>query len=86
MAFVCIVDVLDTNGSKPVLLVEHMEKVEDSETKGATEHMNKRLSFAAVTAQMQGTNADRQWTEEKSPATAGKCRRLGKAPTTPLHP
>ena len=77
----CALDVLDTGGY-PVFFVEHMEKVEDSEAKSTPEHMKKRLDFAALQAQMQGTDTNRQWTNEVSPAAAGKCRRLGKAPTT----
>ena len=83
LAFVSIVDILDT-GTYPVFLVELMEKVEDIDAKCAPEYMEKRLHFAAMTAQMQGTSLRRKWTDEASPATAGKCRRLGKAPTTPL--
>jgi hypothetical protein len=82
MAFVCIVDVLDS-GVRPVFLVEHIEKVEDSEAQDAPEHMGKRLTFAAMTAQMQGTSSNRQWTDETNPASAGKCRRLSNAPSTP---
>ena len=79
-AFVCIVDVLES-GSRPVFLVEHMEKVEDADAKLAPEHMSKRLYFAAAAAKMQGTSSSRNWTNEMSPAQAGKCRRLGKSPT-----
>ena len=82
-AFVCIVDVLE-HGDHPLFLVEHMEKVEDSETTRASEHMGKRIEFAAMSAQMQGTSANRTWTETQSPATAGKCRRIGKAPSSPV--
>ena len=82
MAIVCIVDVLESSPC-PVFLVEHMQKVEDSEASPAPEHMRKRLDFAGTTAKMQGTNKNRQWTDEMSPASAGKCRKLGKAPSCP---
>ena len=82
MGFVCIVDVLGS-GERPVFLVEHMEKVEDSDAKLAPEHMSKRLHFAAMSVQMQGTSSSRQWTEDMSPASAGKCRKIGRAPSTP---
>ncbi len=83
-AFVCIVDVLES-GDRPVFLVEHVEKVEDSDAKQAPEHMIKRIHFAAMAAKMQGTSSSRLWTDEMSPASAGKCRRLGKAPSTPQN-
>ena len=73
-------DILES-GNRPVFLVESMEKVEDADAKHAPEHMSKRLYFAAAAAKMQGTSSTRNWTEEVSPAKAGKCRRLGKSPT-----
>ena len=82
MVFVCIVDVLGS-GERPVFLVEHMEKVEDSDAKLAPEHMSTGLRFAAMSVQMQGTSSSRQWTEDMSPASAGKCRKIGRAPSTP---
>ena len=63
MAFVCIVDVLGS-GERPVFLVEHMEKVEDSDAKLAPEHMSKRLRFAAMLVQMQGASSSDSWTIE----------------------
>jgi hypothetical protein len=80
MAFVCIVDVLDS-GACPVFLVEHMEKVPDLDAVSAPEHMSKRLQFAALAADTQGTSSSLNWTDATSPATAGKCRRLGYAPS-----
>lgn len=79
-AFVCIVDVLES-GNCPEFLVELVEKVEDADAKLAPEHMGRRLHFAAEAAKMQGTSSKRNWTDEVSPAKAGKCRRLGKSPT-----
>ena len=83
MAFLCIVDVLES-GERPVFLVENLQKVDDCDATLAQEHMSKRLRFAAMTAQMQGSSASRQWTEQVSPASAGKCRKMGRAPSTPL--
>jgi hypothetical protein len=82
MAFVCIVDVFES-GQGPVFLVEHLQKVEDLQKDFALEHMRKRLNFAAMSAQIQGTSASRTWTDEMSPASAGKCRKIGRAPSTP---
>ena len=85
VAFVCIVDVLEsTPGLPPVFLVEHMEKVDDCDAQSAPEHMSKRVEFACKAAQMQGKNASCHWTEAESPASAGKCKRLGKSPTDPI--
>jgi hypothetical protein len=83
MAILCIVDVLES-GENPQFLVENLQKVDDCNVTLAQEHMNKRIMFAAKTAQVQGSNASRQWTEQVSPASAGKCRKIGKAPSTPM--
>jgi len=83
MAFLCIVDVLEA-GERPVFLVENLQKVDDCDATLAKEYMSKRLRFAAMTTQMQGSSTSRQWTEAVSPAAAGKCRKIGKAPSTPV--
>ena len=58
-----------------------MEKIPDAEAQLAPEHIRRRIQFAALAAKMQGKSSERGWTENMSPASAGKCRRLGKAPT-----
>ena len=62
-----------------------MKKVEDADFDNHMELMKKRLEFSAQAAKTQGTSSQRIWTEEVSPAHAGKCKRLGKAPSTPLE-
>ena len=83
MAFVTIIAVLESGSAeKPfVFLVEYLEKVPDSDAQSAPEHMRRRIYFASQAAKMQGTSSDRKWSEDMSPANAGKCRRLGKSPT-----
>ena len=83
MAMVTIADVLDAgSGDKPpVFLVEALEKIPASDAASAPEHMRRVVFFAALTAKSQGQSLERGWTEELSPAIAGKCRRLGKSPT-----
>ena len=61
-----------------------MEQVPDTETEVAPDHMRRRIQFASLVAKMQGKSKKRDWTEEASPAIAGKCRRLGKSPTDEL--
>ena len=86
MAFVTITDVLEAGSAEkpPVFLVESLEKIPDTEALSAPDHMRRLIYFASLTAQMQGTRSQRVWTEDVSPANAGKCRRLGKSPTDEL--
>ena len=85
-AFVVIADVLEEGSAEkpPVFLVESLEKIPDTEKEAAPDHMRRRIQFASLVAQMQGKSKKRDWTEETSPAIAGKCRRLGKSPTDEL--
>ena len=70
--------------SLPFFLVESLEKIPDVEAEVAPDHISRRIQFASLVAKMQGTTKKREWTEETSPAIAGKCRRLGKSPTDEL--
>ena len=83
MAFASIADVLEDGGSEKqsVFLVESLEKIADIDAPLAPDHMRRLIFFASLTAKMQGTSSKREWTEDMSPANAGKCRRLGKSPT-----
>ena len=83
MAFVTIADVLKVGGSEkhPVFLVESLGKIPDNDAPCAPDRMRRLIYFASLTAKMQGTSEKREWTEDMSPANAGKCRRLGKSPT-----
>ena len=85
-AFVVIADVLEPGSAEkpPVFLVEFLERIPDTEAMVAPEHMRRLIHFASLTAKMQGSNPQKEWTEETSPANAGKCRRLGKSPTDDL--
>ena len=58
-----------------------MEKIPGSHAEPAPGHMSERLYLASIMAEMQGANPKRKWTDEVSPAMAGKCRHLGKAAT-----
>ena len=52
-----------------------------------TQRLRRRQSICAdlsTSANMQGNKEQSAWTEQTSPANAGKCRRLGKAPTDDL--
>lgn len=82
-AFVVIADILEVGSAdKPtVFLVESLEKIPDADADAAPDHIRRLIHFASLTAKIQGKNATRQWTDDFSPANAGKCRRLGKAPT-----
>ena len=82
-AFAVIADVLeDGSAGKPsVFLVETLSRIPISEAEAAPEHMRRRIQFAAFAAKVQGKSKQLQWTEDVNPAIAGKCRRLGKAPT-----
>ena len=82
-AFVVIADILEVGSADkpPVFLVESLEKIPDAEADTAPDHIRRLIHFASLTAKMQGKSSTRQWTDDMSPANAGKCRRLGKAPT-----
>ena len=85
-AFVVIADVLERGSADkpPVFLVESLERIPDAEATVAPEHMRRLIFFASRTAKMQGSKERTVWTEETSPANAGKCRKLGKSPTDDL--
>ena len=82
-AYAVIVDILEEGsaGKPPVFLVESLSKLDDDEAVKAPEHMSRRIQFAAQATAVQGKNKNRDWTEETDPAIAGKCRKLGRAPT-----
>ena len=83
MAMITIADVLEAGSvdKPPVFLVDALEKIPDTEATAAEDHMRRVVFFAALTAKTQGQSSERGWTEDLSPAIAGKCRRLGKSPT-----
>jgi hypothetical protein len=85
-ALVVISDVLEAGSAEkpPVLLVESLDKIPDTDAEAAPDHVRRRIHFASLTAKMQGNSSKRIWTDELSPAIAGKCPRLGKAPTAEL--
>ena len=85
-AIVVIADVLESGRADkpPVFLVDSLERIPDSEAAVAPEHMRRLIYFASLTAKMQGNKEHKAWTEQTSPASAGKCRRLGKSPTNDL--
>ena len=82
-AIVLIADVLEAfSADKPaVFLVESLQKIPDSEAEAAPDHIRRLIHFASFAAKIQGKCSERGWTDETSPANAGKCRRLGKSPT-----
>ena len=86
MAFVAITDVLEAGSADkpPVFLVDSIEKITDKDSASAPDHMRRLIYFASLTAKMQGASVKRAWTEDVSPAMAGKCRRLGKSPSDAL--
>ena len=86
LAFVTITDLLlpGSDGNPATFLAESIEKVPDEDAAAAPEHLRRTIHFAALAADQQGSNTSRRWTEELSPAHAGKCSRLGKAPTDEL--
>ena len=86
MVFVTISDVLETGSAeKPtVFLVTSIEKLQEIDAEEAREHMRRTIFFASLAAKQQGTGPNQVWTEELSPASASKCRRLGKSPTDDL--
>ena len=86
MAFVTISDVLETGSAeKPtVFLATSIEKLSEIDAEEAREHMRRTIFFASLAAKQQGTNPKDAWTEDLSPASASKCRRLGKSPTDEL--
>ena len=83
MALVTIADVLEPGSvdKPPVFLVDALEKIPEPDAADAPDHMRRCVLFAALIAKTQGQSSERCWTEELSPANAGKCRKLGKAPT-----
>ena len=86
MAFVTISGVLETGSAeKPtVFLANSIEKLLETDAEEAREHMRRTIFFASLAAKQQGTGPNDVWTEELSPASASKCRRLGKSPTDDL--
>ena len=60
-----------------------MEKLSEIDAEAAREHMRRTIFFASLAAKQQGTGPNHVWTEELSPASASKCRRLG-TPTDDL--
>ena len=86
MALATISDVLETGSSeKPTMfLATSIEKLSEIDAETAREHMRRTIFFASLAAKQQGTGPNDVWTEELSPASASKCRRLGKSPTDDL--
>lgn len=84
LAFVTIADILEDKGAEKVLLCESIEKIPTGDAESATRNFNRTIYFASLAAKAQGTKRNQVWTEEHSPANAGKCRRLGKSPTDDL--
>ena len=92
MALVTISDVLETGSAeKPfVFLATSIEKLSEIDAEEARKHMRRTIFFASLAAKQQGTGRNIEdgwtdpWTEELSPASASKCRRLGKSPTDDL--
>ena len=86
MALVTISDVLETGSAeKPtVFLATSIEKLSETDAEEAREHMRRTIFFASLAAKQQGTCPNDVWTEALSPASASKCRRLGKSPTDDL--
>ena len=64
--------------------MESLSRLPADEAGAAPQHMRRRIQFASLAAQVQGKNKKREWTEEMNPAIAGKCRKLGRAPTNEL--
>ena len=86
MALVTISDVLETGSAeKPTtFLATSIEKLSENDAETARDHMRRTMFFASLAAKQQGTDPKHVWTEELSPASASKCRRLGKSPTDDL--
>ena len=89
MAFIVISDILQpaTAEMPAVFLVDSIEKV-DAEAMGTSPgHLARVIQFAKKVAESRhrseaaGGLPCMLWTDERSPASLGKCRRLGKAPT-----
>ena len=70
-----------TEENPPTFLAESIEKLSEEEANDAPEHLRRMIHFAALAADQQGSKKTGGWTEDISPANAGKCRRLGKSPT-----
>ena len=85
-AFAVIADILEEGSAEkpPVFLVESLTRLTPDEASDAPQHMKRRIQFASLAAQVQGKNNKREWTEDMNPAIAGKCRKLGRAPTNDL--
>ena len=83
LAFVTISDVLipASDGHPATFLAESIDKVSDDEAAAAPEHFRRMIHFTALAADQQGSKQSAGWTEDISPANAGKCRRVGKSPT-----
>ena len=83
LAFVTISDVLTpaSDGHPATFLAESIDKVSEDEATAAPEHLRRTIHFAALAADQQGSRKSGSWTEDISPANAGKCRRLGRSPT-----
>ena len=86
MALVTISDVLATGSADKAyrVLATSIEKLSEIDAEAAREHMRRTIFFASLAAKQQGTGPNDVWTEELSPASASKCRRLGKSPTDDL--
>ena len=86
MALVTISDVLETGSAeKPIVfLATSIEKLSETESEEARNHMRRTIFFASLAAKQQGTGPNDAWTKELSPASASKCRRLGQSPTGDL--
>ena len=89
MAFVVISDMLKpaTTESPAVFLADSIEKVGAEAMATSPGHLARFMEFAKEVAQSRHRDGAADgarpmlWTDERSPASAGKCRRLGKAPT-----
>ena len=67
-----------------MFLATSIEKLSEMDAEAAREHMRRTIFFASLAAKQQGTDPKHVSTEEVSPASASKCRRLGKSPTDDL--
>ena len=89
MAFVVISDIPQpaTTYTPAVFLVDSIEKVGAEAMATSLGHLARFMELAKEVAQSRhrvwADDGARPmlWTDERSPATGGKCRRLGKAPT-----
>ena len=89
MAFIVISDLLvqASVDTPAVFLVDSIEKVDARAMGTSPGHLARVIQFAKEVAASRHRSeaADglraMDWTDERSPASVGKCRRLGKAPT-----